>query len=837
MPNIMDSGAGIVNNTRQALQGGYGNRFAFRVLSFELKDHAVEHEIMIDYKTNHIYFKNSDGIIVSKTKELEEMLQRFLGENINPDEMGNNITIKVDGIVSRTLGPALKELLEKIIKEREESPFKANVRVATTENISLNGLQTIDDIVLKEGDRILVKNQALSSDNGIYVVKDGEPWEKPTDYNEATDTKYGMVTYVVEGTRNGGYMFAMYPKNGENLIEQITRDKYTTGTGITYDDTNRVLKLSEDFTESSGNYITRDATGRVKHIEDLKTINVITPDAPHTNFKKSQVIIDKYNSILENFKFSNIAGLDVNGQGTTDLTIIRNGEKHLLPLTSSRVVYLNNDGLVLSKVYNNTPIFNGQGNTDKLLTILAKNATLTNKNFMFTLNGITQDDEPFNLEILISTQDSITKAQITETTRTDRTTRGMLYNNTLCIDVQNLKEYKVYNKWYDKSIYDEFEIKNNEYQINKYSEVYNNTTILPSHSTFETLINALFNSPTYPIINQTVKLTYATDEQIRNITNNLTTGKEVIIDLNRLSKFLKVIEDKFKEKMDKIKSATYLDEGLVQLTNNIQDGNNVSLQDVRVPSIRVVYGLYTNIEKLTTNGLKGSYVNSTIYTMKNSADAVGPIALRGLKDDTSSDSAVTQGAFSDYKSTTNSSISSINTALLPSNLRSSIGLSNYVLSSNYNNGTGINVSNWISKLGLSAIVTGDGPANGDIVSGNTKPVNGGKIYTYIANKTGGSITDTETKMVSGQTVYNVIKIERKTKSANHLGVTSTKVIGNDTLIFVDSLLALKGSMTGTIPSPTASAGTHTITNGDYGISGKNIIFQNTFGFDTVITIR
>lgn len=44
--------------------------------------------------------------------------------------------------------------------------WKSAVRVATVTNISLSGLQTIDDVVLAEGDRILVKDQT----NGVEMV-------------------------------------------------------------------------------------------------------------------------------------------------------------------------------------------------------------------------------------------------------------------------------------------------------------------------------------------------------------------------------------------------------------------------------------------------------------------------------------------------------------------------------------------------------------------------------------------------------------------------------------------------------------------------------------------
>jgi hypothetical protein len=61
--------------------------------------------------------------------------------------------------------------------------IKAPVRVATTANITLSGLQTIDGIALVAGDRVLVKNQSDATANGLYNGVTGN-WTRTIDVQQ-----------------------------------------------------------------------------------------------------------------------------------------------------------------------------------------------------------------------------------------------------------------------------------------------------------------------------------------------------------------------------------------------------------------------------------------------------------------------------------------------------------------------------------------------------------------------------------------------------------------------------------------------------------------------------
>lgn len=85
--------------------------------------------------------------------------------------------------------------------------WRAPVRAATTANITLSGLQTVDGVALAEGDSVLVKNQSVGSQNGVYLASVGA-WKRRIDFNSSTKTIAGASFYVTEGTTNGKAQWA-----------------------------------------------------------------------------------------------------------------------------------------------------------------------------------------------------------------------------------------------------------------------------------------------------------------------------------------------------------------------------------------------------------------------------------------------------------------------------------------------------------------------------------------------------------------------------------------------------------------------------------------------------
>lgn len=85
--------------------------------------------------------------------------------------------------------------------------WKEEVRVATTAAGTLassfaNG-QTVDGVVLATDDRILIKNQASGSENGIYTVNASGAPTRATDADSEADIK-GAALFISNGTTNAG---------------------------------------------------------------------------------------------------------------------------------------------------------------------------------------------------------------------------------------------------------------------------------------------------------------------------------------------------------------------------------------------------------------------------------------------------------------------------------------------------------------------------------------------------------------------------------------------------------------------------------------------------------
>ena len=133
----------------------------------------------------------------------------------------------------------------------KESVHLATTAAGTLASDFANG-DTIDGVALATGDRILIKDQADASENGVYTVNASGAPTRATDFDADSEVTAGAFFFVEEGTVNGN--------NGFTL---------TTNDDITVGSTNLT------FTQFSGSGQITAGTGMTK---SGNTLNVVGGD-------------------------------------------------------------------------------------------------------------------------------------------------------------------------------------------------------------------------------------------------------------------------------------------------------------------------------------------------------------------------------------------------------------------------------------------------------------------------------------------------------------------------------------------------------------------------------
>jgi hypothetical protein len=128
---------------------------------------------------------------------------------------------------------------------------KASVRAATAVAGTLassfaNG-SVIDGVTLATGDRILIKNQATGSENGIYTVNATGAPTRALDANVSSEVTAGMFVFVSEGTANGNDGYVLTTDDAITLGTTALTFTQFSGAG-TYTASNGVLLTGSNFT-------------------------------------------------------------------------------------------------------------------------------------------------------------------------------------------------------------------------------------------------------------------------------------------------------------------------------------------------------------------------------------------------------------------------------------------------------------------------------------------------------------------------------------------------------------------------------------------------------------
>ena len=144
---------------------------------------------------------------------------------------------------------------------------KASVKCATTANITLSGTQTIDGVAVVATDRVLVKNQSTTNQNGIYVVASGA-WSRANDMDTWAEFPSAFV-FVEQGTTNADTGWTCTVDAGGTLgttavtwVQFSGAGSYVAGngltlTGTTFDvvGTTDRISVAADSIDISANYV------------------------------------------------------------------------------------------------------------------------------------------------------------------------------------------------------------------------------------------------------------------------------------------------------------------------------------------------------------------------------------------------------------------------------------------------------------------------------------------------------------------------------------------------------------------------------------------------------
>lgn len=206
------------------------------------------------------------------------------------DVMSGNLSMNGNTVTGVRMPIAATEVASKQYVDSlaiAANDLKGSCRVATTDDITLSGLQTVDGISLVSNDRVLVKNQANGAENGIYVVSTGS-WTRSIDFNtsDGYQVTAGAFMFIEEGSTNSGSGW-MLTTHGTITLDTtiLTFEKFnglqqiTAGAGmskigdtlnVATQDSSRIVVNTDSIdlattavTPGSWNNVTVDAYGRV----------------------------------------------------------------------------------------------------------------------------------------------------------------------------------------------------------------------------------------------------------------------------------------------------------------------------------------------------------------------------------------------------------------------------------------------------------------------------------------------------------------------------------------------------------------------------------------------
>ena len=190
--------------------------------------------------------KDSAGVITQTNIELDfkstDNNINYLNGAISMNKNPTFNSIIINGTPSALSDAVHVDYVNKYVNDKLQGlDVKESVRLATTgANLVLSDSQSVDNVAVSDGDRILVKDQDVEQENGIYIANTSGFWQRAADFNEPNEVK-GAFVFVAEGTVNSAKGFV-----------QTNNSVATVGTDAI------------NFTQFNGNYVVEAGEGLTK---------------------------------------------------------------------------------------------------------------------------------------------------------------------------------------------------------------------------------------------------------------------------------------------------------------------------------------------------------------------------------------------------------------------------------------------------------------------------------------------------------------------------------------------------------------------------------------------
>jgi phage-related tail fiber protein len=274
-PSNMVEWIGLITSAIAELRGEdwfLDNNFTFKEVLSAInndKDFYGSLSKWINTKLDAVDYNAAD--VLAKLKTVDginsgldaDKVRGYVPVNKAGDSMSGYLTLHADP--SSPLHATTKRYVDELI---QGFSIKQSVRALGNVDIKLTGLQTIDGVSLKAGDRVLLVNQALRSENGIYVVATGA-WVRSTDADNPENFANGSAVFVTEGTEYGDSGWVMVT-DGPIVVgtTAIEFDKFSGAGQIIpvdglYKDGNKMGLTDTGVVASTYTKVTVDVKGRV----------------------------------------------------------------------------------------------------------------------------------------------------------------------------------------------------------------------------------------------------------------------------------------------------------------------------------------------------------------------------------------------------------------------------------------------------------------------------------------------------------------------------------------------------------------------------------------------